>query len=80
MVLIYSKLIDAIICFNVYIEVFIRFYLMCEYEMKISSLIIILLTAIILLLFYLLTEKICLLGTDQANSIFLLDSKFLRFI
>ena len=58
--LVLSKLIHAIIRFNVNIEVFSRFYLMCDYILVILCLIIILLTFDILLLLYLLTAKICL--------------------
>ena len=56
-VLIFSELIDSIMCFNVFIEVFIRYYLMCEYEPVILSLIIILLTVIILLVLNLYLRK-----------------------
>ena len=55
---IFSKLVDVIICFNVFIGVFIRYYLMYEYESLILSAITIVLTVIILLL--LLTVKFCL--------------------
>ena len=65
----FSKSIDAIICFNVFIEVFIRYHLMCEYKPVILSLFIILLAVILLLLLYLLTEKIRLWGIDQVNQI-----------
>ena len=58
-VLIFSILIDATICFSVIIEVFIRYYLICEYKLVILSVIIILLSVIIFLLLYLLTEQIC---------------------
>ena len=60
MILNFSKLYDAVICFNVFIGVFSRSYLMCEYEPVKLSAIIILLTINVLLLLYLLTEKMCL--------------------
>ena len=53
---------------------------MSKYETIVISAVIILLTVINLLLLYLLTEKICLSGTDQANSSSLPDNKFLRFL
>ena len=53
---------------------------MCEYESIVLSAIIILLTVIILLLLYLLTKKICLWETDQANSSSLPDDEILRFL
>ena len=53
---------------------------MCEYEAIVSSAINLLLTVIILLLLNLLTEKICLRETDQANSSSLPDKNFLRFL
>ena len=60
------------------IQVFIRYYLICEYEPIVLSAIIFLLTVNILLLLYLLAEKICLRETDQVNSSSLPDNKFLR--
>ena len=66
--------------FNEYIEVFFRFHLMCEHKPIVLSAIIIFLTVTVLLLSYLLTEKICLWETDQANSSSLPDNKFLRFL
>ena len=53
---------------------------MCEYEPIVLLAIIILLAVIILLLLYLSTVKICLWGTDKANSISLPDNKILRFL
>ena len=58
--LIFSKLIDAIIDFNVLIGVFIRYYLMCEYEPSVLSADNTLLAVNIVLQIYLLTEKFCL--------------------
>ena len=78
MVLIFSKLIDAIISYNLFIEVVMRYCMMCDYESVIISLIIILLAVIILLLLYLLTAKNCLWETDQVNSSSLPHNKFLR--
>ena len=66
--------------FKVSVQVFVGYYLMCEYEQIVSSAINILLTVIVLLLLNLLTEKICLRETDQANSSSLPDNKFLRLL
>ena len=65
-----KKLVDAIICWNVFTGVFIRYYLMCESEPVILSAIIILLTIIILLFLYLLSLKICLWELTELIQVF----------
>ena len=73
-------MIDAIICFKVLFEVLFQYYLICEYIPVVLSAIIILLTVIFVLLLHLLTEKICLWETDQANSSSLPANKFIDFV
>ena len=53
---------------------------MCDYKPIVIYAMIFLLTVIILLLLHLLSEKICLWETDQANSSSLPDNKFRRFL
>ena len=66
MALTFLKLIGGIICFSVFIETFVRYFLMCEYKPVVLFLIIILLAVIILLL-YLSSEKTCLCEIDQVK-------------